>query len=96
MGNSYPIPDNPGKRKDYKESRWHKILTDHQVSIWQNPLVKGISYTAGVCFTLFVARLLLYVLLVFFSWNCSWGCIEDSDGCISFVEFMSDFSLLGS
>lgn len=92
MGNSYPIPDKPAEKEEYKEGRLHRFFTDDKVSIWQNPLIKGVSYTAGVCFTLFVARLLLYGFLMLFSW----GCIEASGGCISFVKFMSDFSLLGS
>ena len=86
MANPYPIDDNPDDREKYKKKWLYKLLTHgNKDGIWQNPLIKGASYTAGVCFTLFVARMLLYLILSLAS--CSW---------LDFTKFMSSFNLLGS
>lgn len=74
----FTIEDDPKKRTS---SKTKDMLTHGR---WENPLIKGASYTAGVCFTLFIARLLLYLFLSGF------------DRCSKFVEFMSSFNLLGS
>ena len=76
----------PANAPEPKKEGWlHKLLThgSHE-SIWQNPFIKGGSYTIGVCLALFLSRLLLYGVLSIF------------DRCIKFVEFMSSFNLLGS